>query len=146
MKYLIIFLKPLSKYLLVIWVITIAVVSSIPHLPTPKIETGKGVIRLDYLIHFSEYGALIILSLISFVNKDFILSIKKYVIIIMAVVAFALADEFHQKLIPGRTFNPKDILSNLTGIIAGAFFCYFFFKKIASDFTNGAKSDNKITY
>jgi VanZ family protein len=144
MKKLVIFLKPFSKYLLVVWVITIATVSSIPHLPTPKIETGKGVIRLDYLIHFCEYGALIFISLLSFVKKDFMLSIKKYVFITLAVIVFALTDEFHQKLIPGRTFNPKDILSNLTGIITGTLFCYFFFKKIASDFINCAKSDNKI--
>ena len=124
--------------------ITIATVSSIPHLPTPKIETGKGVIRLDYLIHFSEYGGLIFLSFLSFVKEDFILSLKKYVLITIVVTAFALADEFHQKLIPGRTFNPKDILSNLTGIIAGALFCYFFFKKIAFGFTDEAKSVNKI--
>lgn len=144
MKHLIFFIKPFCKYLLVIWVITIAAVSSIPHLPTPKIETGKGVIRLDYFIHFCEYGVLIFLSLQSFVKKDFVLSFKKYVLITLTVIAFALADEYHQKLIPGRTFNPKDILSNLTGILAGTLFCYFFFKKIASDFTNGVKSDNKI--
>jgi VanZ family protein len=144
MKHLIIFLKPFSKYLLVIWVITIATVSSIPHLPTPKIETGKGEIRLDYLIHLCEYGALIFISLLSFVKKDFMLSLKKYVLITLAVIAFALADEFHQKLIPGRTFNPKDIISNLTGIIAGAILCYFLFKKIASDFTGDLRSDKKI--
>ena len=144
MKKFIVLLKPYSKYLVVIWAITIATVSSIPHLPTPKIETGKGAIRLDYMIHFCEYGVLIFLSLLSFVRKDFRLAIKRCLLITLAVIAFALTDEFHQKLIPGRTYNPKDILSNLTGIIAGAFFCYFFFKKIAYDFTNVANSDNKI--
>ena len=142
MKKLIINLKPHSKYLLVIWLVAISTVSSIPHLPTAKIETEKVEIRLDYLIHFCEYGALIFLALLSFVKKDFQLSLRKYILITFSVVAFAVADEFHQKFIPGRTFNSKDILSNLIGIFTGLIVCYFLFRKIADEFTNTQKSVN----
>jgi VanZ family protein len=129
MKSLIYFLKPYSRWILTFWIITISVVSSIPHLPTPKIETGKGVIRLDYLMHFCEYGALIFLSLLSFSGTKLTLSFKRYFLIILSVAVFALADEFHQKLIPGRTSNTRDILSNITGVIAGALICFLLFKK-----------------
>jgi VanZ family protein len=136
MKKLIIFLRPWCKYLLIFWLISIGTVSSIPHLPAPKIEGLKFVIRLDYLMHFCEYGALIFLALLSFTGKNFSLSLKKYIIITFCVMAFAIADEFHQKLIPGRTFNTKDILSNLTGIITGVLFCYFVFRNISEESEN----------
>jgi VanZ family protein len=140
MKQLIFFLKPYSKYLLIIWVVAISTVSSIPHLPSPKIGTGKGEIRLDYLIHFCEYGVLIFFSLLSFLDKNFNLSLKRYIVITIAAALFAAADEFHQKFIPGRTFNPKDIMSNLAGIFAGLMICFFFFRKIADEISG--KSDS----
>jgi VanZ family protein len=140
MKKLIILLKPSGKYLLVIWLIAITTVSSIPHLPSPKIDTGKVEIRLDYLVHFCEYGVLIFLSLLSFVQKDFRLSRIRYILITIAVIVFAVADEFHQKLIPGRTFNPNDILSNMSGIITGLIICYFIFRNIADEYRNNQNS------
>lgn len=140
MKQLIFFLKPYSKYLLIIWVVAISTVSSIPHLPSPKIGTGKGEIRLDYLIHFCEYGVLIFFSLLSFLDKNFNLSLKRYIVITIAAALFAAADEFHQKFIPGRTFNPKDIMSNLAGIFTGLMICFFFFRKIADEISG--KSDS----
>ena len=139
MKQLIIFIRPFSRYLLVIWLVSIAIVSSIPHLPTPKISTGRFEIRLDYLMHFCEYGALIFLSLLSFIQKDFRLLGKWYILITIAVILFAVADEFHQKLIPGRTFNPRDIMSNITGILTGLLFCYFVFRNIADDLNKNRK-------
>jgi VanZ family protein len=145
MKKLIFILRPYSIFLIVIWILTIATISSIPHLPTPKVETGKVVIRLDYLIHFCEYGVLIFLALLSAAKKEFRLSFRKYIMITLAVIVFAVADELHQKLIPGRTFNIRDILSNIYGIIAGAAFCYIFFKRIAADVKTGAKPEDKIS-
>jgi VanZ family protein len=139
MKRLIIFIRPYSKYLLVIWLVSIAAVSSIPSLPTPKIDTGKFEIRLDYLFHFCEYGLLAVLAFLTFAKEDFDLPLKKYLIITLALMVFAIADEFHQKLIPGRTFNSKDILSNLAGIIASLVFCFFIFRKVAS----GIKDHNR---
>lgn len=139
MKHLIIFIRPYSKYLLIIWLVSIAVVSSLPSLPAPKIDAGKFEIRLDYLIHFCEYGALIFLSLLSFIQKDFSLSGMRYILITIAVIVFAVADEYHQKLIPGRTFNTKDIMSNITGILTGLLFCYFIFRKIAYELNNNQK-------
>jgi VanZ family protein len=137
MKRIIFLLRPFSSILLVIWLLTISTMSSIPHLPTLKVETGRGALRLDYLIHFCEYGVLIFLALLSAAKKNILLSYRKYILITMATILFAIADEFHQKLIPGRSFNVKDILSNVSGIITVALFCSFFFKRIAADVKSG---------
>jgi VanZ family protein len=128
---LIIFLRPFAKYLLIAWMLTIIIVSSIPSIPTLKIHTAKAEIRLDYLIHFIEYGILAFLAFLSFAGSEFKPGYKKYILITIGLILFACLDEFHQKLIPGRTFNVNDILSNVAGIIAVLVFCLVVFRKIA---------------
>jgi VanZ family protein len=127
---LITFLRPFAKYVLALWVITIITVSSIPHLPVLKLNTSGSEIRLDYLIHFCEYGFLAFLAYLSFTGKDFRTNRKRLIIITLALIFFSLADEYHQILIPGRTFNVKDILSNLGGILAAYLFSIVIFRKI----------------
>lgn len=119
---LIIFFKPYSKYLLTAWVTAVVTVSSIPSLPTLAIETERSVIRLDYLIHFIEYGIMLVLALMTFSDRLFGIQTRKLVIVTVGIVLFAIIDEFHQKLIPGRSFNVKDIMSNVAGIMAGVIF------------------------
>jgi len=129
---LVVFLQPFSKYLLIVWILTILIVSSIPSIPVLKIHTQSKDIRLDYLIHFCEYGLLSFLALLTFAGRDFRLPARRYLFITLGIVCFAMADELHQKLIPGRTFNLKDMISNLTGIIAALIFCMVIFRMIAA--------------
>jgi VanZ family protein len=56
------------------------------------------------------------------------ISFKRLAIIAAGLILIALADEFHQKFIPGRTFNLKDIYSNIAGIIAAVIFCRVVFR------------------
>jgi len=112
-------------------VLTIIIVSSTPSIPTLKIHAAKADIRLDYLIHFLEYGILTFLAFLSFAGSEFKPGYRKYILITIGLVLFACLDEFHQKLIPGRTFNVKDIVSNVAGIIATVIFCVVVFRKIA---------------
>jgi VanZ family protein len=127
---LIIWSKPFAKYILVFWLLTIISVSSIPRLPTVKIHTAHSEIRLDYLIHFCEYGFLAFLAFLTMADKEFRLKYTKFLIITLSLILFAILDEYHQKLIPGRAFNAKDILSNIAGILASAGFCLLVFRKI----------------
>jgi VanZ family protein len=129
-KKLIILMKPASRYLFAGWLLTIIIVSSIPSIPTLKIHTANAEIRLDYLMHFCEYGVLAFLAFLSFADNNFKMSYRKYFNITICLLAFALLDEFHQKLIPGRSFNPKDIMSNISGVFAGLLFCIIVFRKI----------------
>ena len=123
--------KPFAKYFLAAWIITIISVSSVPSIPTLKIHTAKAEIRLDYLIHFCEYGVLAFMAFLSFAGNEFKISYRKSILITLFLIAFAILDEFHQKLIPGRAFNVKDILSNILGILAVLIFCAMVFRKIS---------------
>jgi VanZ family protein len=127
---LIIWCKPFAKYLLTAWVLAVIIVSSIPHLPTLKIHTAKSDIRLDYLIHFCEYGIMALMAFLSFAGKDFKMNYKRWILLTMGLILFAILDELHQKLIPGRSFNIKDILSNISGILAVLVFCIVVFRMI----------------
>jgi VanZ family protein len=125
-------IKPYSKYFLVAWIIFIVTFSSIPSLPVLKIETKDSTIRLDYLIHFCVYGILAFLAYLNSSDNIFKLNLRKYIIITTVVILFAILDEFHQKLIPGRSFNLKDILSNFSGIIAALIFYLIVFRMIGN--------------
>lgn len=128
--------KPFSGYCLAVTAILIMIISSIPSIPTLKITAGKSVIRLDYLIHFCEYGFLSFLAFLTFSGSDFKIPSTRYLLISAGLMLFALIDEFHQKFIPGRTFNPKDLISNFFGIAAGLVFCFIIFRRIAGNRTN----------
>ena len=125
--------EPAARYLLIVWIITISVVSSLPSLPIPKVHAGELIIRLDYLFHFCEYGLLAFLAYLSFAGKDFKVSLEKFLIITLFLIIFAILDEFHQKLILGRSFNLNDIASNISGIVAGLIFCYFIFRRTVKE-------------
>jgi VanZ family protein len=130
MLQLIINLRPPARYFLILGILLISTISSLPSLPTPKIDTGKIEIRLDYVFHLLEYGALAFFAFLTFTGKDFYLSSRYYLVITFCLLLFCVLDEFHQKLIPGRSFNPKDIMSNISGVLAGLVFCIIFFRKI----------------
>jgi len=125
------FLRPFARYLLITWIIAIIVISSIPSVPVLKIHTGKSDIRLDYLIHFIEYGSLAFLTYLSFSGEEFRVSFLKYMILTVCLILFAAVDETHQLIIPGRTFNPKDLICNIMGIVAGLVFSILIFRNIA---------------
>ena len=115
---LIIYLRPVARYLLIAWILTIIIVSSIPNIPTLKIHTAKREIRLDYLMHFCEYGILTFIAFLSFTGKEFKIAYERVILIAISLILFAVLDELHQKLIPGRSYNIKDIMSDVTGIMA----------------------------
>lgn len=127
---LIIWCKPYSKYILMIFLFTIIGISSIPDIPTLKIHTAKSEIRLDYLIHFCEYGLLTLAAFISYSDKTFNIRPGKALLLMACLMIFAITDEFHQKLIPGRSFSVKDILSNLSGIVVVSIITIVIFRSI----------------
>lgn len=127
---LIIWCKPFSRYILVILALIILTISSIPHIPTLKVHTAKSEIRLDYLIHFCQYGLLTLVAFITYSDKAFNIRSGKAMLLISSIMLFAIADEFHQKLIPGRSFSINDILSNLSGIVASSIITIVIFRSI----------------
>jgi VanZ family protein len=135
---LIIILRPVSRYLLIAWGLTIIILSSIPNIPSLKIHTAKAEFRLDYLMHFCEYGVLTFVTFLSYAGEEFNIRFRKFVLIAVFLVTFAALDELHQKLIPGRTCSVKDMTSDVTGILAAIIFTLIIFRSIRS---NLRKSD-----
>jgi VanZ family protein len=132
MHKLIIYLRPVARYLLIAWILTIIIVSSIPNIPTLKIHTAKSEIRLDYLMHFCEYGVLTFMAFLSFAGREFKIAGGKVILIAISLILFAVLDELHQKLIPGRSYNIKDIMSNVTGIVAVTILAMLIFRSIGN--------------
>jgi VanZ family protein len=111
--------------------LTILILSSIPNIPTLKIHTARHEFRLDYLMHFAEYGMLSFLAFIYFAENEFRIGYRKVILIASGIVLFAVLDELHQKLIPGRTFSTRDIMSDVTGVAAAIVFTIFLFSSVA---------------
>jgi VanZ family protein len=123
-------IKPYAKFILIAWLLTIIVLSSIPNIPTLKIHTARGEFRLDYLMHFCEYGLLTFITFLSFAGNEFRVNYKAFLLITLSLILFAVIDELHQKIIPGRTYSLKDIASNVTGIVASGIFVLIVFRSI----------------
>lgn len=88
-----------------IWGALIFTLSSIPNFSPP----GAQLPVVDKVAHFGEY---LIFALLIFYNR-------KRIYVMPLVLLFAVADELHQKFIPGREVEVTDILSNFTGILFG---------------------------
>jgi VanZ family protein len=87
-------------------------------------------IRLDYLMHYTEYGILTFVTFLSFTGNEFRMSFRKLILIAVCLTVFAYLDEFHQKIIPGRTYNIIDFLSNASGIVVIIILTLLIFKTI----------------
>lgn len=133
---LIIFLRPFAWYFLIAWVLTIVTFSSLPNIPTLKIHTARAEFRLDYLMHICEYSVLTFITFLLFARNDFRINYKKYILVTLSLIMFAVLDELHQKFIPGRSYNIMDILSNIGGILVAVIFCIIVFRKIARRIRN----------
>jgi VanZ family protein len=108
------------------------ILSSIPNVPTLKIHTARYVFRLDYLMHFGEYGMLSFLAFIYFSENEFRIGYRKVILIASCIILFAVLDELHQKLIPGRTYSTRDIISDVTGVAAAIVFTISIFRSVAN--------------
>ena len=115
------------RYFTLFWGLFIIILSSIPHLPQPDTNNTGGVsLRFDYLFHFLVYFILGMLVVIWQTDHQASLSSKTYFIAIITGVLFGFMDEWHQLLIPGRTFNPIDSHLNTIGYIIGFLFTYHY--------------------
>lgn len=90
------------RLLPLLWAALILIVSSVPGEEIPQV----GFNFADKLAHLLEYLALGIFLIIAFKRKR----------VLLWGAAFALIDEFHQLLIPGRECSPADLAMNLIGL------------------------------
>lgn len=93
----------------------ILTLSSISNLPAPKI----GLLRADSLVHFLEYAvfAFLLFRSISHLSSKLRLPLAA-LLSLLALSIFAVADEYLQSFIPGRTSDVYDVLADLAGGVA----------------------------
>ena len=122
--------KKLFKILFWLWGLTIFILSSLPNIPTQKINIWNEPFRLDYLEHFGVFAIWGTFFIIWKSNGDGIFAFRKCFWVIIGLITFACADEIHQIWIPGRTFNPLDLIYNVAGLIAAYALIPIFLKQI----------------
>ena len=124
----------ISKWLFCGWLIIVLTTNVIPlgndinkiiHKPVFKF-------RLDYLIHFCSFLIFIPLYFIEVRRGGPIFSKKPVLKYIFIVGSSAILFESIQYFLPYRTFNPMDLISNLTGTIIGTIIISFFIPSLKS--------------
>lgn len=133
---LIIRFKPFFKVFFWIWLLFILVISSIPKLPAIKLNFDESIIRIDYAIHFVGYFLLVSFFLLWRIKIDLNPTIMIIVLTLIIGMVTGFIDEFHQKIIIGRSYNPKDMLSNFIGVLAGVIIVTFYLKIISHKIYN----------
>ena len=118
----------ISKWLFCGWLIIVLTTNVIPlgndinkiiHKPVFKF-------RLDYLIHFCSFLIFIPLYFIEVRRGGPFFSKKPVLKYMLIVGSSAILFESIQYFLPYRTFNPMDLISNLTGAIIGTIIISFF--------------------
>jgi VanZ family protein len=100
------------------WFIMVIILSVIPGTPKSRVSVWGLEFRMDYVEHLVVY---FILGLLFVKRKRDIASEKNIikVLYLLMWMIFAIATEFVQKFISGRSFNPNDMYYNVAGIILG---------------------------
>lgn len=108
------------------YAVLILIVSSIPDLTPPEL----GFKLQDKLYHLLEYSIFSLLLFYAFFNADREL-LRKNVLIISLVVGttFAILDEIHQGMIPGRSADITDFLADFLGLVLVQLILWFYFRK-----------------
>ena len=111
------------------WLIILLLINVIPlgnDLNTVIHKPSVFKFRLDYLIHFCSFLIFIPLCFIEVRRGGPIFSKKPILKYILIVGSSAILFECIQYFLPYRTFNPMDLISNLTGAIIGTIIISFF--------------------
>jgi len=120
--------KKLFKALFWAWGLIILILSSLPNIPTQEINIWDEPFRLDYFEHFGVFAIWAGFFVIWKMKDIGDFSIKNHLWFVAATMLFAAADEIHQIWIPGRTFNPIDLIYNELGLIMGYLLAPLFLK------------------
>lgn len=97
------------------WALLIVIASSIPNIRPPRELEFPLIDKLAHLFEYTIFGFLL--------TKSFRLHWREWTRHLPAVavvgVLFALADEFHQQLVPGRVFEAIDLAADGLGVVLG---------------------------
>ena len=111
-------MKKIKPFLLPLWLIIIVVLTAYPGQPGSG-KFSSSTFRWDYIEHFSFYFLIPIIYYLANWSPDHNKNVKKSFILIFSGILFATITEVYQIWIPGRAFNPVDLILNNTGFILG---------------------------
>ncbi len=81
-----------------------------------SVEVSTKSYRVDYVLHGLAFFILPIIAYLA--NGEMERPYLWYAFIVFSII-LALSIEFIQQLVPGRVFNPLDILANFIGLAFG---------------------------
>ena len=104
----------------VLWVFTLIILNVVPNFTPPSVQMEEASsLRVDYALHFMSFLMLPVFYFLS--GKKTVIDpfLKTSYSLILAGILFASFTESIQLFVPGRSFNPLDILFNVTGFLSG---------------------------
>lgn len=121
------FFKYSLRGLFLLYILFVLLVSILPiHGPESPINNIHVIdIRLDYLLHALIFIPFVPLAMLSTMFAASV--VRNMLLIILSGLLLAIISESIQYLIPYRTFNINDLISNTIGVILGIP-SYIFFK------------------
>jgi len=112
-----------------IWTILLILLSVIPNSDS-LLDQDISEFRWDYLEHFVFYFILTFFYIFWRSNQKYTIRITELILFLIAGFIFCWLTEYIQIFIPGRSFNILDMASNMAGMIAGIFICYYLILRI----------------
>jgi len=109
--------------LLVLYIITVFILHVIPtgsSISLNRIEFGS--FRADYLLHTLVFLPWMILVKVHYLKSEKPLPVKAVASWFLAGILFAALCETVQLVVPYRSFNPYDLIFNVSGVIFGYLF------------------------
>ncbi len=131
-------MKRLVPYLFWFWILFITWMAMRAGTPGTGPGSEKYIfsIRLDYWKHLGAFG---LLGLAYFGTRPWLFREKMYkpLLVGFALLAgYGLGLELIQFFVPGRAFNPLDILFNMIGLLGGGIACYIYYIPMKGRFFN----------
>ena len=121
-------LEKLVKIVFVAYYVFLLIISVIPSagdFDKQKVGILDFELRLDYFLHFCAYFGFFVLLLLQDMLKKTKPSFAFWSVFI-ATALLASGTEIIQFFLPYRSYNPLDMLSNLSGIVFGAFIYWIY--------------------
>ena len=101
-----------------VWLLTLYILTALPGSNGPE-KFSDSTIRWDYLEHFFLFMAVSGLYMFSGGAGIKARSLTVNLLILLAGILYAVSAEVQQIAIPGRAFNPVDLMLNLSGLLVG---------------------------
>lgn len=121
--------KRTLKIIFWLWLVSAIILNLVPFINDISTDINiKTGIRWDYLFHFGFYFIGIY---IFWQWKLRVFYKKRKVFIILFLISwiiFSSFNEYIQQFIPGRSFNPIDLIMNISGVSAASLVSWFMFQ------------------